>query len=276
VETVAEGLYRVSPLLRGVGLDVQGEAWVTAMHGGIARAVLGFHTLSPTDVSTILFHATAGRDWSAATHLSFGILKSDNETWEALADSAAWFVLVGTGNAATRPETDPFSLFLIRLLQFRLAAAAKNDKAADSVIACMDEELPATVEGMPLRLARHFFLGQVLLRTEVNLSIAQLMAMGLEYIRVGDELADARRSGRTRIRSRHDRSGRHARSCLRRRLHAGGAPDRQAFPRGAPRCVRASRNDRGPPPPVVCWRPGIHRSARLRPRLARRVQECFA
>jgi len=189
VEVVAEGLYRVSPLLREVGKDVQGEDWATGMHCRIARAVLGFRTLSPTDASTILFHGIAGRDWAAVAHLSFGILKSDNETWEALASSADWFVLVGTGGAA-HPETDPFSLFLIRLLQFRLAAAAKNDTAARSVIACMDEELPADVAGTPLRLARHFFLAQVLLRTEVNLPIAQLVSIGLEYIHLADELAD--------------------------------------------------------------------------------------
>ena len=58
LETVAEGLYRVSPLLRGVGPEVQGEGWATAMHRGIARALLGFRTLSPTDVSTILFHGS--------------------------------------------------------------------------------------------------------------------------------------------------------------------------------------------------------------------------
>ena len=189
VETVAEGLYRVSPLLRGVGPEVQGEAWATAMHSGIACTLLGFSTLSPTDVSTILFHAVAARDWSAVTHLSFGIVRSDNETWEALAQSADWFVLVGTGGA-TRPDTDVFSLFLIRLLQFKLAAAGRNDKGAASVIACLDEELPATIEGMPLRLARHFFLGQVLLCTELNLPIAQLVSMRLEYIRLADELKD--------------------------------------------------------------------------------------
>ena len=189
VEVVAEGLYRVSPLLRELGKDVQGEDWAIGMHCSIARAMLGYRTLSPSDVSTILFHGIAGRDWAAVAHLSFGILKSDNETWDALASSADWFILVGTGTAA-RPETDPFSLFLIRLLQFRLAAAAKNDSAARSVIACMDEELPADVVGMPLRLARHFFLAQVLLRTEVNLPIAQLVSIGLEYIRLTDELAD--------------------------------------------------------------------------------------
>jgi len=189
VEVVAEGLYRVSPLLREVGKDVQGEDWATGMHCGIARALLGFRTLSPTDVSAILFHGIAGRDWASVARLSFGILRSDNETWDALAASADWFVLVGIGTAA-RPETDRFSLFLVRLLQFRLAAAAKDDKGARAIIACMDEELPADGAGAPLRLARYFFLAQVLLRTEVNLPIAQLVSIGLEYIRLTDELAD--------------------------------------------------------------------------------------
>ena len=98
-------------------------------------------------------------------------------------------MLVGIGTAA-RPEIDLFSLFLIRLLQFRLAAAAKNDRGVWSIIACMDEELPTDVAGTPLRLARHFFLAQVLLLTEVNLPIAQLVSIGLEYICLTDELAD--------------------------------------------------------------------------------------
>jgi len=189
MEIVAEGLYRISPLLRGVGLEVQGEAWAKAMHRGIAHALLASNTLSPTDVSTILFHAIAAQDWPAVAYLAFGILRSDNETWEALAQSSEWFVLVGTGSAR-RPEIDIFSLFAIRLLQFRLAAAGHDDRGAASVIACMDEELGATVEGAPLRLARHLFLGQVLLRTEVNLPMARLVSMGLEYIRLSDELND--------------------------------------------------------------------------------------
>jgi hypothetical protein len=189
VEMVADGFYRVSPLLRGVGPEVQGEAWATAMHAGIARAILGFRTLSPTDVSTILFHATAAREWSAVAQLSLGLLRSDEETWEALAESADWFVFVGTGGA-TRPETDVFSLSLIRLLQLKLAAAHHDDEGAASVIACINEELPATVEGTPLRLARYFFLGQVQLCKEVTLPIAQLVSMGLEYIGLTDELKD--------------------------------------------------------------------------------------
>ena len=189
LETVAEGLYRVSPLLRGVGPEVQGEAWATAMHRDIARALLGFRTLSPTDVSTILFHAVAAQDWPAIAHLSFGIVRSDSDTWQALAQSADWFVLVGTGEAK-RPEADAVSLFFIRLFQFRLAAANHDEDAVASILACVDEELDETVASTPLRLARHLFLGQVLLRSEVNLPIARLVSMGLEYIRLSDELKD--------------------------------------------------------------------------------------
>ena len=189
LEVVADGFYRVSPLLRGVGPEVQGEAWATAMHAGIARAILGFRTLSPRDVSAILFHATTAREWSAVAHLSLGLLGSDKETWEALAQIASWFVLVGSGGVM-RPETDVFSLSLIRLLQLKLAAADHDDEGAASVIACVNVELPATVEGIPLRAARYFFLGQVQLCTDVTLPIAQLVSMGFEYIRLTDELKD--------------------------------------------------------------------------------------
>jgi tetratricopeptide (TPR) repeat protein len=189
LEIVIEGLYRVSPLLRGIGHDVQGEAWAATMHSGIAHALLSFRTVSPEDVSTILLHAMAARDWSIIARLAYGIFNSDSETWEALAQSASWFVLVGTGNAL-RPDADEFSLFLIRLLQFQLAAAGKDASGAASIIACVDKELPAAVQDMPLRLARHYFLASVLLRSEVNLPMPQLISIGLEYIRLCDELKD--------------------------------------------------------------------------------------
>ena len=59
VEVVAEGLYRVSPLLREVGKDVRAR---TGRRGYIVAspAPFGLHTLSADDVSAILFHGIAG------------------------------------------------------------------------------------------------------------------------------------------------------------------------------------------------------------------------
>src|SRR5262249_17495789 len=135
------------------------------------------------------FHATAGQDWTAIAHLSFGVARADKRTWEALAESARWFALVGTGDAQ-RPRTDQRSLFLIRLLQLRLAIAGKGDDLVQTIVGCVNEELPADVSGLPVRMARHLFLSVVLLQTEVKLPTALLVSMGLEYIRLCDELSE--------------------------------------------------------------------------------------
>lgn len=190
LEVVREGLYRVSPLLRNVGMDVQGEDWTRETHRSIVRALMACRTLTPNDVSAILFHGFAGRDWLALARLSYGILTSDSKLWEALASGAGWFVWIGTRNAVARPDTDSFSLFLIRLLQFRLALAAKDDDAAMSIIERINSELPANIPETRLRMARYFFLGQLLLYAEVKLPIAQRISISLEYIRLSDELVE--------------------------------------------------------------------------------------
>jgi tetratricopeptide (TPR) repeat protein len=189
VERVAEGLYRISPLLIRVGQEVQGESWAIAMHGTVARTMLAQRTLSPGDVSNILLHATAGKDWLTVARLSFGLLTADTEIWDALAQSAGWFLFVGTGSAPERPQGDPFMLFLIRSLQLRLATAAKNIEAVEAVIACANQELPANIEGESARLIRYHFLTQIM-RTELNLPIQQILTTALEFVRLGDELGE--------------------------------------------------------------------------------------
>jgi hypothetical protein len=114
-------------------------------------------------------------------------LNADSETWEALTQSAGWFVFVGTGTAV-RPETDPLSLYLIRLLQLRLAAAGRDAGNVATVIAATDAELPATVEDEAQRVMRYFFLATVLIRSEVRLPLTQIVAMSLEYIQLSDGL----------------------------------------------------------------------------------------
>ena len=191
LEVVGGGRYRMSPLLRNVGKDVQGEDWTRETHRSIVRALMGLRALTPNDVSTMLFHGAAGQDWLALARLSYGILSAENEVWEALAASASWFVWIGTGNAVSRPTTDLFSLFLIRMLQLRLAMVAKDNQAIHSVIECINRELSANISGTQLRMARHFFLSQLLLHAELKFPVAQLVSISLEYIHLSDELAEA-------------------------------------------------------------------------------------
>ena len=189
MERIGEDIYRVSPLIRNAGSEVQGEAWATRAHSAIAWGILAVRTLTPYDASAILFHGIASRDWAVIAYLCRGVLTADTDTWAALAEAAGWFVFVGIGDGVAAPAADPFSLLLIRTLQYRIAAAGKQFDAARRVLAAFNTELPPGQTDEALQLARHFFLGQVLSRSEVPLSVTDIVARGVEYLILNDALA---------------------------------------------------------------------------------------
>jgi hypothetical protein len=133
MERIGEDLYRISPLIRNAGSEVQGEAWTTRAHSAIAWGVLAVRTLTPYDASAILLHGVASRDWAVIAYLCRGIITADSDTWAALAEAASWFVFVGIGEGVAPLNADPFSLILIRTLQYRIAAAGKQFDAARRV-----------------------------------------------------------------------------------------------------------------------------------------------
>ena len=161
----------------------------------IANGLLMLRTLTPYDASAILFHGVAGQDWDVIAHLSIGTFGADADTWSALAEPAGWFVLVGTGEGVSSPDTNPAILFLIRLFQYRLAAAGGNQRAALAIIARFVAELPPSQAGELFALCRQIFLGQVLVRAEIDLSVTSIINIGVEYITLNDASADPLRSG---------------------------------------------------------------------------------
>jgi hypothetical protein len=199
IETLGADMYRVSPLIRNAGTEIRGAEWAREAHSSIANGLLMLRTLTPYDASAILFHGVASQDWDVIAHLAIGTLHSDADTWSALAEPASWFVLVGTGEGVSSPDTNPFLLFLIRLFQYRLAAAGGNEGAALAIIARFDSELPPNQGDAPLALCRQMFLGQVLLRDEIHLSVIAIINIGLEYITLNDASADLPRPSVTTI-----------------------------------------------------------------------------
>ncbi len=189
LEVIIDGLYRVSPLLQSLGTDVNGPDWALAAHQDIGRTLASFRTISPTDVSSILFHATHSRDWPTITHLAFALLRADADTWVALADSISWFTLVGSGDAGTYIDAEPFSRFVVRLLQFRINAVRGETDQAIRIFDIFDIELPSDTVGDPLLMARYVFLASLLLRTEIRLPVQRFVDVGLEYIALSDRFA---------------------------------------------------------------------------------------
>jgi len=189
LEVVMEGLYRVSPLLKSIGTEVNGEAWTTETHRNIGRSLARGRVLTPTDVSSILMHATLSRDWATIGQLSYGLMRADTETWAALAQSLSWFTIVATGAIAAYIDVDPFTRFLIRLLQFRVAAAKGDSERASQIFDMFDAELPSNIAETPLLMARYFFLASVVLRTETKLPMSRFLDVGFEFLALSDRFA---------------------------------------------------------------------------------------
>lgn len=189
LEVVIDGLYRVSPLLKGMGSDVNGRSWTIDTHREIGRALARGRVLTPSDASSILMHATFSQDWATIGQLSYGLMRADTETWAALAQSISWFTLVGTGSAAAHLNAEPFTRFLIRLLQFRVTAAEGDSDRSLQILDAFDVELPVDTSDTPLLMARYFFLASVVLRTEVKLPITRLFDVGTEFAALSDRFA---------------------------------------------------------------------------------------
>lgn len=189
LEVVIEGLYRVSPLLKGMSTDVNGAAWTINFHREIGRTLARQRVMTPTDASSILMHATLARDWGTVGQLSYGLMRADTETWAALAQSLSWFTIVAVGDGAGYLDAEPFTRFLIRLLQFRVAAAERDDERALQILDTFDAELPPETPEAPLLMARYFFLANVVLRTETKLPMSRLFDVGLEFAALSDRFA---------------------------------------------------------------------------------------
>lgn len=189
LEVVIEGLYRVSPLLKGMGTDVNGAAWTIDIHREIGRTLARQRVMTPTDASSILMHATFSRDWGTVGQLSYGLMRADTETWAALAQSLSWFTIIAIGDGASYLDAEPFTRFLIRHLQFRVAAAEGDDERALQILGTFDSELPPETPEAPLLMARYFFLASVVLRTETRLSMSRLFDVGFEFAALSDRFA---------------------------------------------------------------------------------------
>ena len=137
IETLGNNTYRVSPLLRGAGNQALSEAEQTAVHTAIAFGFIKRRTMTSFEFGTALMHALiAQSDW-ALLLLAKGALDFDHVTSSAMSDTVFWFPAMALGPGqylSTNPATD----FILRLAQFRIAAACRQ---ADSALIIIERAL---------------------------------------------------------------------------------------------------------------------------------------
>jgi hypothetical protein len=189
VEIVQHDIYRISPLVRSAGQTSNGEAWAESTHRSIARALLAMRSLTPSDISEILMHAVAARDGTSLARLSIGLASAERQVYQKIAEFASWFTLVALELGQQMPHDSPGSLFLARLLQYRIATATENGEIASKIAARFDEEFPPTAQGTSAQLSRFLFLNQMVgFQNSITYPLRDIIARGTQLITLADDL----------------------------------------------------------------------------------------
>ena len=135
IERIGEESYRVSPLLLHQGFEVLTLADTKAVHEKIALEILGRKSLSPPDVGTILAHALAARSERALVQLTYAIMTANSDIWKSLGDTVFWFPSIALESGQQIFGENSFIDLMLRLSQYRVAAASKQ---ADKALAIID------------------------------------------------------------------------------------------------------------------------------------------
>lgn len=151
IEKVAEDMYRVSPLLQNAGDKILSPVQTQAVHETVALSIARRQTLSPHDFSTALVHGMIAKSGMALGVLAAGaMVRASRDVWRALADAAFWFPSMALQSGQRLYETDANVDALLRVLQFKIAAAGQRVSEA---LAIADRAMEIVASLPPGKLA---------------------------------------------------------------------------------------------------------------------------
>ena len=143
IEPVGRGTFRVSPLASAVGRQMLPSDVQQRIHETIAVQMLRKSTVDVRDVDAILAHAILGKSPQSLFALAQGLFSADPRTVDILAEQFL-FLRFSRTDVAIFAE-DPLISGILRLAQFKLAAAAGEGDEIATIAAAFFKE----ISGMP-------------------------------------------------------------------------------------------------------------------------------
>ena len=160
IEAVGNGEYRVSPLASGFGREMLGAKEQKRVHGSIALHASKKREIDALDVNAIMVHGLAGESTASLAMLTRGLLRLDVESLENLAESVPTIRALRT-DRLIYPKHVSVSV-LLRVVQFRLAAALKKRKEIVEIVAALFREVSSMPDGEPKEMLDQMVLSLIL------------------------------------------------------------------------------------------------------------------
>ena len=144
LEAVGRDVFRVSPLARSFGPEMLSPDEQRHIHETIAVQMFGKGAIDASDFDTIMMHAIAGKMPQILAMLGVSVLLADSPV-EKLAEHLLLFRLFST-DVPVYPE-DSFASGILRLAQFKLAAATDEGNKVSGIVAALFKEIGGLPEG---------------------------------------------------------------------------------------------------------------------------------
>ena len=135
IETVGEHRFRVSPLAGDFGRQSLSPGEQKKVHGTFAVQMADNRTIDASDVDTMMVHAIDGRVPQVLVGITQSVLMEDSHTLEMLAEHLYLFRFAKVDEPMY--PGDPKTSWILKLAQFKLAAAAGDGKRVSDIVTAL-------------------------------------------------------------------------------------------------------------------------------------------
>lgn len=187
VERIGGEYYRISPLLENAAKEVWSNKRIQSLHEIIAHEILQCDKLTTIEARAIFFHAFMGRSIFTLVALINGLLTAPEDVWKTLASDLSWFICFGLKPQQPLFPEDNLANFMLRALQFRIAAEIEPEEAPNIVIA-WDNEIDRDQNHKLFLGQRLIMISQVLLHYQVKMLPRQLLSYLVEMAEIQEQL----------------------------------------------------------------------------------------
>lgn len=187
VEELHAGYYRLSALADKAAEHVWSSEKVHSLHIAVANAMLKSRPLTTLEARGILLHALVARSAAHLVTVTVGILKATGEVWKALSEDLSWLTLVARRAPQRVFPGDPFVNFMLRMLQFKIAAEKEPSQAAQ-IAELWDKEIKPRELQVPFAMERFMFASKVLVNYRVDLPARRALSLLVELAERKEQL----------------------------------------------------------------------------------------
>ncbi|MCP4353180.1 MAG: TIR domain-containing protein [Desulfobacterales bacterium] len=167
IENISENYYHLSPLLQNSAKQIWSEDKVKSYYASVGKAIISCENLSTLEAQNVLLYGMISRSTELMVTILNGIITAPEHVWKCMVRNLTWVMYI-------KPDVRPFPEnnfvnYMLRFLQFRIAAEQDPETAASIIEVWDNEILPNNSENAYLT-ERFMFLTKIILSFKVKIS----------------------------------------------------------------------------------------------------------